>query len=75
MITQYKDEDRTVQHRMKMQEDTMQHKDLDKVGNNVEGLFGLRRELELKVGKWGTSLLLKLTMYRVFMLRNLRPKR
>jgi len=59
---------------MEMQDVRTQCEDLDKVENNVEDLAGLRGTLN---SKWGSGGLLvgKLTMYRVFMLRNLRLKR
>jgi hypothetical protein len=49
----------------------MQHNDLGKVRNDVEDLL----ELELERGSRDFFLLVKSTMYRVFMPRNLRLKR
>ena len=49
----------------------MQHKDLDKVENDVEDLVGLGRTLNLKLGSGGLLLIGTLMMYRAFMLRNL----
>jgi len=49
----------------------MQHKDLDKVENDVEDLVGLGRTLNLKWGSGGLLLIGTLMMYRAFMLRNL----
>jgi hypothetical protein len=54
-----------------MQEVGMQHKDLDKVENDVEDLVGLGRTLNLKWGSGGLLLIGTLMMYRAFMLRNL----
>jgi len=73
VVTQYEGKDTVTQLSMKMQDVGMQHKDLDEVRNNLEDLVGLKENLN---SKWGSRevLVCKLTMYRVFMLRNLRLK-